>query len=61
MIDWFIPYLKLEKEWTWKQIEKQQVSRIEWCLEVAAKEYGDTRYTDIISGFKSIHNNIVAE
>ena len=61
MIDWFIPYLKLEKEWTWKQIEKQQVSRIEWCLEVAAKEYGDKRYTDIISGFKSIHKNIVAE
>lgn len=61
MIDWFIPYLKLEKEWTWKQIEKQQVSRIEWCLEVAAKEYGDTCYTDIIGEFKSIHKNIVAE
>lgn len=61
MIDWFIPYLKLEKEWSWKQIEKQQVSRIEWCFEVAAKEYGDTRYTDIISGFKSIHKNILAK
>lgn len=59
MIDWFLPYLAKEKSWTWKQIQKEPVNKIEWCLEIAAQRYDDTKYLDAIANFQTIHDNIV--
>jgi len=58
MIDWFIPYLKKEKEWTWKQIVPAKVTEITPVLEIAAKRYNDSSYLDLIKNLQPIHKNI---
>ena len=59
VIDWFLPYLAKENAWSWKQIQKEPVSKIEWCLEIAAQRYNDQKYLDAIDNFQTIHENIV--
>lgn len=61
MIDWFLPYLAKEKEWTWKQIQKEPVTKIQYCLQMAAKKYNDEKYLRAIDNFQTIHENIVYE
>lgn len=61
MIDWFLPYLAKEKAWTWKQIQKEPVTKIQYCLEMAAKKYDDDIYLKAIDNFQTIHENIVYE
>lgn len=61
MIDWFLPYLAKEKEWTWKQIQKEPVNKIQYCLQMAAKKYDDEKYLKAIENFQTIHPNIVHE
>lgn len=59
MIDWFLPYLAKEKTWGWQQIQEEPISKIEWCLEIAAQKYNDQKYLRAIDNFQTIHENIV--
>jgi len=59
MIDWFIPYLRKEKLWKWKQIHKESITRIQPVLELAADRYDDDSYMEVIKNFQTIHENIV--
>ncbi|WP_417187367.1 alginate lyase family protein [Bacteroides sp.] len=59
MIDWFVPYLQKKKEWKWKQIKMEDVTRIRPALEIAAERYGDDSYLEVIEIFQAIHKNIV--
>lgn len=61
MIDWFIPYLKKEKSWKWKQIHTDYITRIQPVLEIAADRYNDDSYLELIKNFQTIHENIVFE
>lgn len=55
MIDWFVPYLKIEKPWEWKQIIKSDVKRIKRTLEIASEVYGDSLYFELSK--KLVSNN----
>lgn len=59
MIDWFIPYLKKEKKWKWKQVKEERVTRIKPALELVANKYNDNSYIEQIRDFQTIHTNIV--
>lgn len=61
MIDWFIPYLKKEKEWTWKQIKTERVTRIVPALKFAAEQYDDISYLNLIDKLQTIHPNIIKD
>lgn len=61
MIDWFVPYLKKEKEWTWKQIKREKVTRIVPALKFAAEQYNDISYLNLIDKLQTIHPNIVKD
>ena len=51
MIDWYIPYLEKEKNWKWKQIQTESVTRIQPILVLAADRYNDKSYIDLIDNF----------
>lgn len=61
MIDWFVPYLKKEKEWTWKQIKKEKVTRIVPALKFAEEQYNDISYLNLIDKLQTIHPNIIKD
>jgi len=58
MIDWYIPYLKKEKQWKWKQIHTESVTTIQPALVLATDHYNDKSYIDLIDNFRTIHKNI---
>lgn len=59
MIDWFVPYLKIEKPWEWKQIIKSDVKRIIRTLEIASEVYGDSLYFELSKKLVSINDMII--
>lgn len=61
MIDWFVPYLKKEKEWTWKQIKREKVTRIVPALKFATEQYNDISYLNLIDKLQTIHSNIIKD
>lgn len=58
MIDWFLPYLKKEKEWQWKQIKQTSVMRIKRPLEYAAGVYECLNYLELANNLNSINEKI---
>lgn len=58
MIDWFLPYLKNEKEWQWKQIKQTSVMRIKRPLEYAAGVYKCPNYLELANNLNSINEKI---
>lgn len=58
MIDWFIPYLKKEKQWAWQQIQKDKVTAMSKMLELAASRYHNNLYHQINEQLTTIHPNI---
>ena len=59
MIDWFIPYLTKEKEFTWPQIERTSVRELVPTLEKAAEKYNDPSYRQVIEKLQPLSENIV--
>ena len=47
-IDWFIPYIKGEKEWAWQQISTFTADRYAPLFHHAAIQYGEPRYRQIV-------------
>lgn len=58
MIDWFVPFLKKEKVWTWKQIGNAKVEAMADVLRTAAFVYGDRSYSELADNLKPIHEHI---
>lgn len=58
-VDWFLPYLTKEKPWKWKQIQKEQITKLQWCLQIAYQRYNDGKYINAIKNFQTIHPNII--
>lgn len=52
-IDWFIPYVRGEKEWTWKQIGRFSERRYASLFWYAAVAYGDPRYKALLDAVAS--------
>lgn len=59
MIDWFVPFLKKEKPWEWKQIIKSDVKRMKRTLEIASEVYGDSSYLELSKQLVSINDMII--
>ena len=47
-IDWFIPYIKGEVDWTWQQISAFDTGRYASLFHYAAVHYGDARYREVL-------------
>ncbi|MBQ1866489.1 MAG: alginate lyase family protein, partial [Bacteroidales bacterium] len=59
MIDWFIPYLTKEKEFTWPQIERTSVRELVPTLNQAAEKYNDPSYRQVIEKLQPLSDTIV--
>lgn len=61
MIDWFVPFLKKEKPWEWKQIIKSDVKRIKRTLEVASEVYADSSYLELSKQLVPLNDMIIGQ
>lgn len=61
MIDWFVPYLNGEREWTWRQIHKTKVENIRPIMEIAAEVYKDGSYLELNKKLKDVSDKIVVD
>lgn len=59
MIDRFVPYLKKEKPWEWKQIIKSDVKRIKRTLEIASEVYADGSYLELSQHLVPVNDIII--
>lgn len=59
MIDWFVPFLKKEESWEWKQIIKSDVKRMKRTLEITSEVYADSSYLELSKQFVSINDIII--
>lgn len=52
-LDWLLPYLKNEREWTYQQIKKREFGATFNILKVAAKKYQNLKYAELAKQLES--------
>lgn len=58
MIDWFMPYFKMQESWEYKQIADFNMTGFIPVLVTVAEKYENSEYLDIIPNLKSMNSKI---